>query len=300
MEKFDLAIAYTWEFDKELVEMIEKLFQSNGLTTFIIGEFNLDEICNRIIDGSIHFKMFFDRASDEDPQFLKVVNQLAKRKTYIINPLRKTIIATDKAKVYRKLRKHKIRTPYSYILPSYNENPNFKVENSIIQKLGIPFVIKPSTYSGGGQAVFLNAKNHEDIHAARISIPQDKFILQKFIDTPVHGKKRLWFRCYWFFGTIIPVWWNDVTHIYNNISKADYKKYSVYKLVSITKKLSRMSGLDYFSTEATIDKNNNFILVDYINDQCDFRLKSKHTDGVPDRIVKIFVKSMLKKLMKLK
>lgn len=299
MEIFDLAIAYTWEYDKELVELIEKTFQSFGQSTFLIGEFNLEEVCDRIANCSISFKMFFDRASDEDPKFLKVANLLSKRKTYIVNPLRKTVIATDKAKTYRRLRKLKIRTPYSYILPSYNDNPKFKIENTIIQKLGIPFVIKPTTFSGGGQAVFLNAKNEEDIQAARASIPEDKFILQKFVNTPI-GKKRLWFRCYWFFGLIVPVWWNDQTHIYSNISKSDYKKYSVYKLVSITKRLSRISGLDYFSTEATMDEKNNFILIDYINDQCDFRLKSKHVDGVPDRIVKMFVKSMSKKLAKLK
>lgn len=30
---------------------------------------------------------------------------------------------------------------------------------------------------------------------------------------------------------------------------------------------------------------NKFVVVDYVNDQCDMRLQSLHQDGVPDEIV---------------
>jgi len=300
VESFDLAIAYTWEYDKELVLLIEKVFHSLGLKTFLISDFNLDEVCERVEDNSIHFKALLDRASDEDAKYLCMPKILSRKGTYIINPIKKTLIATDKAKVYRKLKKLKIRTPYSYIIPSYNENSDFLVEPSIITKLGIPFVVKPATFSGGGQAVFMNANDINDISSARQDIPQDKFLLQKMIYPPLNGRRRLWFRCYWFFGNAFPVWWDDQTHIYNNISKVDYKKFRIYKLVSVTRKLAQISSLDYFSTEATIDEKNNFILIDYINDQCDFRLKSNHADGVPDRIVKFFIKNMARKIQKLK
>ena len=30
---------------------------------------------------------------------------------------------------------------------------------------------------------------------------------------------------------------------------------------------------------------NKFVVIDYVNDQCDMRLKSLHPDGVPDEVV---------------
>lgn len=300
MEKFDLAIAYTWEYDQELVEAIEKIFQLEGLKTFVIGEFNLDEVLTKISANEIIFKALLDRASDENDKFLALPKLCSSKGVYIINPLKRTITATNKATMHRKLRTAKIRVPYTYIIPSSEKSRGLKIKQPIFNKLGIPFIVKPATYSGGGQAVMEDAKTIEDIEKTRNLIPQDKFLLQKKITPPNIGKRRLWFRCYWFFGLIIPVWWNDKTHIYNNISKIDYKKYHVYKLVTLTKKLAKITSLDYFSTEATLDENRNFVLIDYVNDQCDFRFKSKHADGVPDRVVKFFIKAMLKKIKRLK
>jgi len=300
VEIFDLAIAYTWEYDQEFVELIEIIFRNEGLKTFLIGEFNLNEVTDKILNNELHFKALLDRASDEDEKYLILPKILSRKGTYIINPLMKTIVATNKAKMHRKLQKLKIRVPYSYIIPSFNELNKLKIEKNIFTKLGLPFIVKPATYSGGGQAVLTNASSIDDIDEVRKQIPQDKFLLQKKIAPMQIGKRRLWFRCYWFFGLVIPVWWNDQTHIYDNISKSDYKKYCVYKLATLTRKLAKISGLDYFSTEVTLDENKNFIIIDYINDQCDFRIKSKHHDGVPDRIVKFFVKSLAKKIHRLK
>jgi hypothetical protein len=52
------------------------------------------------------------------------------------------------------------------------------------------------------------------------------------------------------------------------------KKYNLHKLISITKKIAAISGLDYFSTEITLAEDNNFYAIDYLNDQCDMRLRS--------------------------
>ena len=40
-------------------------------------------------------------------------------------------------------------------------------------------------------------------------------------------------------------------------------------------------------------------MIDYINDQCDMRLKSNHPDGVPDNAVVEFLHHMRKKIVSL-
>ena len=59
----------------------------------------------------------------------------------------------------------------------------------------------------------------------------------------------------------------------------------MYELRAITQRIGRVSRLDFFSTEIALDTSERFITVDYINDICDMRLKSRHYDGVPDEIV---------------
>ena len=41
-------------------------------------------------------------------------------------------------------------------------------------------------------------------------------------------------------------------------------------------KIAEIAGLQFFSTEIAIVDKETFVIVDYVNDQCDMRLKSKH------------------------
>ena len=108
------------------------------------------------------------------------------------------------------------------------------------------------------------------------------------------------------FRSPIPVWWNDLTHIYDELDSEEIIDLGLSRLLLITKKIALLTGLDFFSTEIVIPENKKFIVIDYVNDQCDMRIKSKHFDGVPDKIVikiiDFMVRSMLhyKKLNQLK
>jgi hypothetical protein len=46
-----------------------------------------------------------------------------------------------------------------------------------------------------------------------------------------------------------------------------------------------IAGINFFSTEIAITEEMRFISVDYVNDQCDMRLKAKAATGVPDDVV---------------
>ena len=63
MQIFDLAIAYVWEYDSELIELIEQNFQEDGLSTFIIGKFNLSEVIDNLKKKKLYFNAYLDRAS---------------------------------------------------------------------------------------------------------------------------------------------------------------------------------------------------------------------------------------------
>ncbi|HPN39195.1 MAG TPA: hypothetical protein PL041_12410, partial [Melioribacteraceae bacterium] len=95
-------------------------------------------------------------------------------------------------------------------------------------------------------------------------------------------------------------WWNDLTDIYDILAEEEIERYNLHKLLTITKKIAKISGLDYFSTEIALSTDGEFYVIDYLNDQCDMRFQSIHPDGVPDIIVNKFIDNLGEKVKKLK
>lgn len=300
MQIFDLGIAYKWIYDKELTDLIEQMFQSDGLTTFVIGEHNVHDITGLLIDNKLKFRAYLDRASDEDVSFDDAAKKIVEAGTYIINNYTKVEVAADKATMHHKLELLNFNIPDTFICPPFEKNPELVIPKTIQQKISKPFVIKPSYYSGGGDGVVTHAYDFEQIQTERRKLPDDQFLVQEKIYPIDSDKRRIWFRCFWFFDEAIPVWWDDITHLYDEVDRIDFEKYNLQRLVDVTKKLADITGLDYFSTEGTIDKNGELVLIDYVNDQCDMRMKSKHYDGVPNDIVVKFVENMIRKVKSIK
>ena len=66
---------------------------------------------------------------------------------------------------------------------------------------------------------------------------------------------------------------------------SEIEKFGLKKLYQLTRSIHKITDLDFFSTEIALTNKNKFVVIDYVNDQCDMRLKSLHEDGVPDEIV---------------
>ncbi len=300
MDRYDLAISYTWIYDKEFIDLIENIFQKNGLKTFIIHEHNLYEVIEKLRDKELLFSAYLDRASDEDPEFEQITKILSRRRCFIINPNHKVTKAVNKYLMHKKLVKRKFELPKTFILPSFNTDERMNISDKDINYIGCPFIIKPAIYTGGGEGVVRNGISLEQIQLERQKNYNELIMVQEKIHPRIIEGKRAWFRVFWAFGKVIPTFWDDYTHVYNLVTAKHIKKYHLLSLFRITRRLARLNGLDYFSTEIALTKNHRFVLIDYVNDQCDMRLKSNHPDGVPDVVVAEFIKSMRKKILALK
>jgi len=299
MQTYDLAISYNWIFDHEFVELIEQIFQEDGLKTYVITKQNIREVIDLLRNKKVFFKTYFDRASDEDPEFEHITTILLRRKSYLINPFSKVRCAIDKSVMHKKLIKKRFLLPKTLILPAYSSKLRLTVREEQLNIIGRPFVIKPVLFSGGGQGVIKNAMTLAQIQEERTKNISEKYLVQeKILPSNINGK-RAWFRIFWAFGHAIPTWWNDNTHIYFRVTKNDIEQFNLRPLIKITTRLAQITNLDYFSTEIAVTKDHKFVLIDYINDQCDMRLKSNHPDGIPDRVVIEFIERMGKKILSL-
>lgn len=292
MEKFDLGLAYVWEYDEDFINLTERILQGSGISTYRISNHNVENATGKIRDREISLNFYLDRASDVDEDFDEIAGIMTRRKSIVFNPYKKTEHAIDKANMHLEFITAGLHVPYSIIIPPHSEKEEIYISLDDLSILGRPFIIKPCNTTGGGVGVVTGAETLNEIINERTSNLDDKYIIQQKIYPDFIDGKRTWFRCFWAFGRTIPTWWDDQTHIYMELKNEDSEKFKLKKLSSITKKIAAITGLDFFSTEIVLTPDGNFVVVDYVNDQCDMRLKSLYVDGVPDIVVKKIIESM--------
>jgi hypothetical protein len=285
MEIFDLAIAFVWEYDDDFVSLIELALQQEDLTTFIVKEHNIKEVTSKVRDRKLFFRFYLDRASDADPAFEELAKILTRKKTVIINPYKKVLHAIDKASMHLEFINAGLNVPYSIIIPPHSELEEIRLTIEDLSILGRPFIIKPCNTTGGGIGVVTGAETLREILEERINNLNDKYLIQEKIYPSILDGRRAWFRCFWAFGKPIAVWWDDLTHIYEELTEGEMENFGLKKLLQKTRTIAKVTDLDFFSTEIVLNDKNLFVVIDYVNDQCDMRIKSKHPDGVPDNVV---------------
>ena len=290
---FDIAVAWNWEFDHEFLQCIDSAAAARGLTTCFIDQRNLAETLSRLQDDSLFFRVFLDRASDEDERFLALANAISKnahasgqRNTLrIINSYDLLRRASDKATMHLEFLSHGIPVPYTIIVSPFNHRKEVELSLSELALLGRPFIIKPANTTGGGVGVVLGAESLKDIIETRQHHKNDKYLLQEKVHPVELAGHRGWFRVFYAFGSILPCWWNDETHVYEELTPKDEEAFGLQPLRSTALTIQQICGLDFFSTEIAMTSTERFVVVDYVNEMCDMRIRSSHRDGVPDQVV---------------
>ncbi len=278
----DVALLWEWEYDYDFIQILDKQCVQFGLNSHIIHPYNLQETEKLITGDGFGARFFYDRASDANLTFEPVVQNLTNSGAHPLNDPEKLQKALDKAAIHNELIESGLHVPYTIILSPNRDWTKIKIGELI--RLGEPFIIKPSI-GGGGVGVELNAKTLFDIVKAKESKNKERFLLQEKVLPVQFGGRRAWFRVYYVCGFTISCWWDDDTHIYHRVLPEEETIYGLGRLKKEVLKIAEIAGLQFFSTEIAIVDKETFVIVDYVNDQCDMRLKSKHFDGVPDDVV---------------
>ncbi len=291
--EYDIGLVWNWVYDQEFLQLTVSALRAKGLSAFLIDQTNVAETIERLKDDKIQFRFTLDRASDEDERFLPLAQAFTRRQSgstrrpplRIINPYDLLRRASDKATMHLEFLTHGLHVPFTIIISPYNHKREVELSLTELSQLGRPFIIKPANTTGGGVGVVLGAESLKDIIETRQHHKNDKYLLQEKVNPADLGERRAWFRVFYAFGQIIPCWWDDLTHIYEELTPADEEGFCLQPLRSITAAIREICGLEFFSTEIALTPGNSFIVVDYVNEMCDMRLKSRHSDGVPDPIV---------------
>ena len=286
IRNFHFAIASDWEYDVDFIQLLENAARENGLRTFIVWPSNLEDSIEKIEKGEISFNFFFDRASDTSLEFLKLQNVVIQKDIPVFDKWQNLKWAADKAIMHHEFIEGGVNTPHTVLIPSFKTEENILLTEEMLSPLGNPFIIKPANTIGGGKGVIKEARTIIDILEARQTFPSERYLLQKKIVPVEKNGRRFWFRGFYTCGLVQAAWWNDLTNIYDLITDEEKVQYQLDPLFQVIEKIAQVCKVNFFSTEIALCADGQFIAIDYVNEVCDMRLKSRHFDGVPDEIVK--------------
>jgi hypothetical protein len=290
LQTYDLAIAWCWKYDADFVFQLDSQCVKRGISPYLIHFHNLFETISRMEKGELGFKVFFDRASDQEEDFEQLADILQKQGARMINDVDKATWAIDKATMHLEFLTQGIHVPYTIILPPWDERS--ELDSLYLHKVGTPFVIKPAC-GGSGDGVVLDAHTPDDIQTARQQFPYDKYLVQEKISPVQINGRRAWFRVFYTCGEVLPCWWDDQTKIADVLSPSDIDQKIYSDMNRIMRKIAQISQLDLFSTEIALTPEQKLLVIDHVNDQVDLRKKSAHLDGIPDEVVDRIVVNLI-------
>jgi len=285
---YDLCLSWYWEYDDAFVGMVERACIEEGLSLWQIRPDNLLDSITALYKGITTFKTLLHRGQG-DKTFEPIPRWAMEFGAKRINPEEISKWSEDKATMHLELITAGLHTPYTILLPSFLEQP--VAPSFDLSPLGENFVIKPSN-GGGGEGVIIGASTTDQILKARMEFPEQKYLVQAHVTPRIIDGKPAWFRSFHASGESYPCWWNMDTHIYENVTTEEEANYGLGSLREITNRIANICKLDWFSTEIALA--NEFIIVDYVNDQIDTRIKSQAMDGVPDIVMENVAKKLVK------
>ena len=276
----DLCLPWYWEFDIDFVQMVERACLEQGLTLWQITPDNLLESINALYQGERTFNTLLDRSQGED-RFLPINRWAKEYNKRRINPTEVSKWSEDKATMHLELITAGVHTPYTILLSPFLEQPVLPALE--LTPLGSQFVIKPSN-EGGGEGVILGASSLEQVLRARLQFPEQKYLLQSTITPRTIQGRPAWFRVFYAVGKTYPCWWHPLTHVYAEVTPSEENRYELAHLHDLTRRIAAICKLDWFTTEIALT-HDDFVVVDYVNDEIDTRIQSKAVDGAPDEIM---------------
>jgi len=281
MSHYDLCLSWYWEYDADFVHLLESACQARGLSMLQVTPQSLGGIVPALKAGEISFAVYFDRTEHDTP-YEPVFLWASEHCSHRINPREAAAWAEDKATMHLELITAGLVTPYTIILPPFNEQPGLPALD--LSPLGERFVIKPS-YGGGGEGVIMDATTIEQVLNRRTEFPHLKYLLQQTITACKLDGREGWFRVIFCDGEFYPCWWDPRTHIYAPVTADEEARYGLSPLRDLTARIAALCKLGFFSTEIAFTGEGLWVVIDYVNDQIDMRLQSKAQDGVPDIVV---------------
>ena len=273
--------------DDFFIHRVEQHCAEAGLNFFLIEPLWVGAFYEGLHQGHLWPRVLVNMHSEHhQPKdiYHRLVRLAQERHTQIIDPLDRAIAAFDKARLHPRLLSHGMQVPFSIIVPS-ETLPGFRLSDQDRASLGLPFVIKPAM-GYGRNGVIMDATGEDDLARSAAAWPDTHYLLQRRIVPGELNGAPAYFRVYFVFGTVWCSWWNCYTDHYRLVTPGEMEEFNLEPLREIIRQMAALTGMKFFSSEIARTQGGEFIVIDYVNDQCHMLSQSANPKiGVPDELV---------------
>jgi hypothetical protein len=287
MRIYDFVMTHKLDADDYFIHCVQQHCAANGLNFFLIEPLWVESFYERMQRGKIWARVLLNMHSEHhqpDDIYHRVVRLAFERKTQVIDPPDVAIPAFDKSQLHPRLVSAGLTVPFTLIVPRADCEKR-KLTDEERAQLGTPFVIKPGL-GYGKRGVILDAQNEADLLRSVTTWPDGQYLLQKRIVPRLLNDVPAYFRVFYAFGSFWFCWWNCYTDRYSPLTPEEMAKHSLQPLRNIVGRLAELTTMRFFSSEIALTDAGEFVLIDYVNDQCHMLTQSANPQmGVPDQIV---------------
>lgn len=277
----DLLALWAWEYDAPFIDALRAACAARGVSAELVGAEGMPGLAARLDSGELQARAVLDRVWDWGDEYEAHVPAVERAVPFKLNPYPRVREVWNKPSMHYVLMRHGLRVPYMLILPSLDSAP--EVQPVDLSILAGRFSVKGA--HSGGSGVLTPSGSWDDVLRQRGDWRADETVIQEWVEPRLLGHRRAWFRVFYACGVAYTCWQDDRTHIQQPVTPDEERLYRLDVLRSMTQQIAGLCGLNVFSTEIALDVNNRWLVVDYVNDPCDFRPKSLITNGVPDEII---------------
>jgi len=287
MRTYDFVMTHKLDADDFFIQRVQQRCAERGWNFFLVEPLWVEAFYDKLLKDRIKVRVLLNMHSEHHQPheiYHRLVLLASERHAHVIDPLEIALSAFDKARLHPQLLAAGFNVPFTILVPA-TDVPTFKLTTDQQARLGKSFVVKPSLGYGKG-GVVLDAQSEADLQRSMARWPDSTYLVQRRITPRQLNGAPAYFRVFYAFGSVWFCWWNCYTDRYSVLQPTEIETYSLQPLREIICRLADLTHMQFFSSEIALTEGGEFVLIDYINDQCHMLTQSTSPQmGVPDEIV---------------
>jgi hypothetical protein len=273
--------------DDFFIHRIQQHCAESGLNFFLVEPLWVQRFYEYYARNEVWSRVLLNMHSEHhlpDDIYHRLVLLAHHKNTRVIDPPDVAQAAFDKARMHERLLATGFNVPFTIAVPE-SAVSTFHLTPEQRQQLGTPFVIKPS-HGYGRRGVVLDANSEADLTRSVSAWPNPSYLLQRKIAPKNIGDAPAYWRVFYVFGEIWTCWWNCYTDRYRPTTAGERETLQLSSLAEIARRIAELTRMNFFSSEVAQVESGEFVLIDYVNDQCHMLSQSADPKmGVPDTVV---------------
>ena len=298
---YDLVMTHQLDADDLFIHRVQEHCARARLNFFLIEPLWVEPFLEAFRRDALWPRVLLNMHSEHhQPEeiFHRLVRLATERNVRVIDPLERAIAAFDKGRLHPRLVAAGLLTPFTVVVPE-SARATLRLGDAERAALGSPFVIKPAL-GYGRRGVILDATSELDLERSAALWSGGDFLMQRRIVPRLLGGEPAYFRAFFVFGSVWICWWHCETHRYRMVRWEERCQHGLEPVEDLLRRIAALTGMDFFSSEIAQTEAGEFVVIDYVNDQCHMLSQTASPgNGVPDELVENIARRLVEAVIEM-